>query len=232
MDQPTRFLLQNRAWADEMQLRDAQFFSRMTQGQQPGVFWIGCADSRVPAESITHAAPGELFVHRSIANMVIADDVSLMSALQYAIQALKVNDVVVCGHDQCGGIRAALMPPEMLAAPGGDEGDGDRNYLAERIRPLREFYHRHRGEVDAAGGETARSMQAASEESVARRVDRLVTLNVAAAVQTLAGTPTVRDAWRNGHPLRLHGWVYGLADGRLRKVMSIDEPQISRAEAA
>lgn len=232
MDLPTRFLLENRAWADEMHLRDPEFFSRMTNGQQPGVFWIGCADSRVPAEGITNAAPGELFVHRSIANMALHDDTSLMSALQYAIQALKVSDVVVCGHDQCGGIRAALMPPEMLALPGGDDGDGDRNYLAERIRPLRELYQRHRREVDGSGSNAAPADEAERAAAISRSVDRLVTLNVTEQVRSLATTHMVRNAWRDGVALRLHGWVYGLGDGRLRKVLSIDAGSVSMAEAA
>jgi len=222
MDLPTRFLLENRTWADETRRRDPGFFPRMTDGQQPGVFWIGCADSRVPAELITHAAPGELFVHRSVANMVQPDDVSLMSALQYAIQVLKVNDVVVCGHDRCGGIRAAVMPPADDASSEDDRGH--RNYLAERIRPLRALYKRHRVEVDGPTGALANP----SDE----QVDRLVALNVAEQVQSLAATWLVREAWRGGHPLRLHGWVYGLENGYLRKVMTIDADSLAMADAA
>jgi carbonic anhydrase len=230
MDLPTRFILENRAWADEMSRRDPAFFQRMTDGQQPGIFWIGCADSRVPAELITHAVPGELFVHRSIANMVEAGDVSLMSALQYAIEALKVNDVVVCGHDRCGGIRAALLPPpEPPRGPAAEEADGARNYLAERIRPLRALYARHRQEVDATAGAAPDN---ADEAGVIRRVDRLVALNVSHQVRALAGLPLVRQAWNSGHPLRLHGWIYGLETGYLRKVLSIDADGEGQADAA
>jgi carbonic anhydrase len=222
MDLPTRFILENRAWADEIQRRDPAFFPRMTDGQQPGVFWIGCADSRVPAELITHAAPGELFVHRSIANMVQPDDVSVMSALQYAIQVLKVGDVVVCGHDRCGGIRAAMTPVASGAATEAAD-PGNRNYLAERIRPLRDLYRRHRAEVDGA------TEGAAPTDP---QVDRLVALNVAEQVRLLASTRLVQDAWLEGHPLRLHGWVYGLENGYLRKVLSIDADSVAMADAA
>ena len=229
MDLPTRFILENRAWADEMTRRDPAFFQRMADGQQPGIVWIGCADSRVPAELITHAVPGELFVHRSIANMVQADDVSLMSALQYAIQVLKVNDVVVCGHDRCGGIRAALLPPpDALEAPVALAGEG-RNYLAERIRPLRALYTRHRQEVDIAAGTLSGDID---EAGVIRRVDRLVALNVSHQVRALSSLPVVREAWQSGHPLRLHGWIYGLETGYLRKVLSIDAEGEGQASAA
>jgi carbonic anhydrase len=229
MDLPTRFILENRAWADEIQRRDPAFFPRMTDGQQPGVFWIGCADSRVPAELITHAAPGELFVHRSIANMAQPDDVSVMSALQYAIQVLKVGDVVVCGHDRCGGIRAAMTP--VASDPLADAaGTDDRNYLAERIRPLRDLYRRHRVEVDGATEGTVQAAHAPSPTD--QQVDRLVALNVAEQVRLLASTRLVQDAWLEGHPLRLHGWVYGLENGYLRKVLSIDADSVSMADAA
>ena len=213
MDLPTRFMLENRAWADEMSARDASFFEHLASGQQPDVFWIGCADSRVPAERITNAAPGELFVHRAVANLVLHDDDSLMSALQYAVDELKVGHVIVCGHDGCGGVRAALMPA-LQGAPGVES-----SYLARRIRPLRELYRRHRAEVDAAAG-------------IAAGVDRLVTLNVAEQVRALARAQVVRDAWQRGQTLRLHGWVYGLQNGRLREVLAIDADAERQPQAA
>lgn len=216
MDLPARFILENKAWADEMSERDPNFFDKLIGGQQPDVFWIGCADSRVPAERITNAAPGELFVHRSVANLVIPGDTSLMSALQYAVEELRVPHIIVCGHDGCGGVRAALMPgPEDdgMAPPAANE---ESNYLAERIRPLRELYRRRRREVDsgpAAGG---------AIDEIAVRVDRLVTVNVAEQVRSLARTSIVRRAWQRGQKIQLHGWVYGLHDGRLRQVLMLD----------
>jgi carbonic anhydrase len=224
MDLPTRFILETRAWADEMSRKDPGFFPRMAEGQQPGIFWIGCADSRVPAELITHAAPGELFVHRSIANMALNDDVSLMSALQYALQALKVDDVIVCGHERCGGIRAALLPPADI----GDDGGDEPSYLAARIRPLRALYQRHRQEVNAAALEEPLD----SEPGMLQRVNRLVTLNVSEQVRALAATELVQQVWREGRPLRLHGWVYGLETGYLNRVLSVDGPSMQQAEAA
>ncbi len=219
MDLPTRFMLENRAWADEMSSRDPLFFEALAGGQQPDVFWIGCADSRVPAERITNAAPGELFVHRAVANLVLHDDDSLMSALQYAVDELKVGNVIVCGHDGCGGVRAALVPPPRAGS------DADGSYLARRIRPLRELYRRHRAEVDGAAG-------GASTDGIAACVDRLVTLNVAEQVRSLARAQVVRDAWQRGQALRLHGWVYGLQNGRLREVLAIDADTERQRQAA
>ncbi|MCW7538241.1 carbonic anhydrase [Aquabacterium sp. A7-Y] len=217
MHLPTRFMLENRAWASEMELRDPRFFESLATGQQPDVFWIGCADSRVPAERITNAAPGELFVHRSIANLVLPNDNSIMSALQYAVEELKVGNVIVCGHDACGGVRGALMP---ALENEGRAATEDTNYLADRIRPLRDLYRRCRDEVDGAG-----NAEKDPPLRLARSVDRLVELNVAEQVRTLAKTRIVQKAWQRGHALRLHGWVYGLANGRLREVLSIDARQ-------
>jgi carbonic anhydrase len=209
-------MLENRAWADEMSSRDPSFFEALAGGQQPDVFWIGCADSRVPAERITNAAPGELFVHRAVANLVLHDDDSLMSALQYAVDELKVGNVIVCGHDGCGGVRAALAPAPHTGT------DADGSYLARRIRPLRELYRRHRAEVDGA----------ASADGIAACVDRLVMLNVAEQVRSLARARVVRDAWQRGQALRLHGWVYGLQNGRLREVLAIDAETERQRQAA
>ncbi|WP_157269991.1 carbonic anhydrase [Azohydromonas aeria] len=227
MDLPTRLLLENQAWADEIDARAPAYFERMSAGQQPGVFWIGCADSRVPAERIVNAAPGELFVHRSIANLALPDDNSVMSALQYALDVLGVGAVIVCGHDACGGVRAAMLPPaqeegEEVASL--DQARGD--YLAERIRPLRRLYRQHRHQVEAAG----ESLD--GDAALAAQVDRLVTLNVVEQVRALAGTALVQRAWQRGQPLRLLGWVYGLRNGRLRQVHAIDAPGVALRQAA
>jgi len=221
MNTAARFLLENRAWAAEVDDHDSSYFSRVSAGQRPAVFWIGCADSRVPAEAITNAAPGELFVHRSIANLALRDDNSLMSALQYAVDVLAVRHVIVCGHDGCGGVRAALTMGDDDASKATDDDDGE--HLARRIAPLRALYLQRRHEVDAArDGSTA--------DPIAPAVDRLVTLNVTHQVQSLAGTGIVQRAWARGQALSLHGWVYGLRDGRLRKVVAIDhEAALQRA---
>ncbi|CAM3806715.1 carbonic anhydrase [Paracidovorax anthurii] len=221
MDLSTRLLLQNRAWADEMTSRDPAFFENLVGGQQPRAFWIGCADSRVPAERITNALPGELFVHRSVANLVRPDDSNIMSALQYAIDVLRVPTVIVCGHEACGGVRAALLQSRERA---GDPAEGD--YLGQHIRPLRSLYRRRVQEIEA--GERLPD----EEQDLCARVDRFVALNVADQVNTLAATAPVRQAWDRGQPLTLLGWVYALRDGRLRQVLSLDAQSRQWAEAA
>jgi carbonic anhydrase len=227
MDLPARFLLENLAWADEVERREPAFFDALSSGQQPGVFWIGCADSRVPAERITNAAPGELFVHRSVANLALPTDNSLMSALQYAVDELKVRHVIVCGHDACGGVRAALMAARApVVEP--IRAHMEPDYLGERIRPLRELYGRHRVEVDSADS----GHPANDATRLAEQVDRLVALNVRAQVDHLAATGVVRRAWQRGQPLALHGWVYGLRDGRLRELSTLDEDRLDEAQAA
>ena len=212
MDLPKRLMLENRAWADEMARREPDFFASLRSGQQPDVFWIGCSDSRVPAERITNAAPGELFVHRSIANLARHDDNSLTSALHYAIDVLKVRHVIVCGHDGCGGVRAAFLPdPEADdLADAGPEG----HPLAERIRPLRRLLAREQAQFDGL-----QLPAVSADPRLGTWVDRLVTLNVAEQVDLLGRMPVVRSAWRREQALYLHGWVYGLADGRLREVL-------------
>lgn len=215
MDLTTRLLLQNRAWSEEMIGRHPTFFRQLATGQQPGAFWIGCADSRVPAECITNASPGELFVHRSIANLVSPCDPNVMSALQYAVDVLKVSHVIVCGHQACGGVRAALLSAGDSEDAPSTEGD----YLGRHIAPLRALYRRRRHEVDGGPAE------AGNEAAIAARVNRLVTVNVSEQVQTLAATKTVREAWARGQPLQLHGWVYGLRDGRLWEVLTLSPEQ-------
>lgn len=220
MDLTTRLMLQNRAWADEMTSRDPAFFENLVAGQQPRVFWIGCADSRVPAESVTNALPGELFVHRSVANLVRPDDPNIMSALQYALDVLQVQYVIVCGHEGCGGVRAALMPADSAVPARGD-------YLAEHLRPLRALYRRRAGEID---GNTAPILPMTMRSRPGWAGSS--SLNVADQVHTLAATPQVQRAWQRGQPLRLLGWVYALRDGRLRQVLDIDADSIQLAAAA
>jgi len=195
MHRPKRMLVENVAWAHETAARDPGFFSRLAQGQQPQVLWIGCADSRVPAETITHSNTGDLFVHRNIANLVCPADDNTMSVLEYAVRVLKVAHVIVCGHDGCGGVRASLLPPP----------DG-LPHVARRIAPLCALAGRHRTELDAVSDLDA-------------RVNRLAELNVLEQVRCLRESPIVREAER---PPRVHGWIFGLADGHIRVLASGD----------
>ena len=198
-----RFLPQlfehNRAWARRQTGRDPLFFQRLCAIQRPDHLWIGCADSRVPANEIVDLAPGELFVHRNIANLVPPEDPNCLSVLQYAVEVLKVGHVIVCGHYQCGGVQAALGPP--AAQP-----------LEGWIAPIRRLAEEHRLELEGLPDPEARWR-------------RLCEWNVRAQVRTLATLPTVTDAWARGQALTLHGWIYDLRDGLLRDLeVSLDRP--------
>ena len=181
----------NRVWAARRVGEDPGFFQRLCELQTPEHLWIGCADSRVPANEIVGLAPGQLFVHRNIANVLAPDDPNALSVLQYAIDTLRVRHVIVCGHYGCGGVRAALDEAP-LEPP-----------LADWIAHVRRVRHAHRAELEALGGDEARWR-------------RLCELNVAAQVAHTAATRFVRRAWERGQPLALHGWIYDLHDGLLR----------------
>lgn len=188
MNHPKRFLLANLAWSSEVAAREPEFFTQLAQGQRPRALWIGCSDSRVPAERIVNAQPGELFVHRNIANLFTADDANASSVVEYAVHALEVEHIIVCGHHHCGGVRAALSAP-LDALPN----------VNRRIAGLRELAGLHRAELDAIADLDA-------------RVDRLAELNVIEQVARLEASPIVRSARR---PPQIHGWVFGLREGRL-----------------
>lgn len=166
MYRPKRMLVGNVAWAHEIAERDPRFFSRLAQGQKPQVLWIGCADSRVPAETITHSNPGDLFVHRNIANLVCPADDNTMSVLEYAVRVLKVGHIIVCGHDGCGGVRASLLP-QSDALP----------HVNRRIAPLCALAGRHRAELDAV-------------PDMDDRVNRLAELSVLEQVRWLRRAPS------------------------------------------
>jgi carbonic anhydrase len=180
----------NRAWAENIKLEDPQYFQRLSQIQTPEYLWIGCADSRVPANEIVGLRSGELFVHRNIANLVPPFDTNVHSVLQFAVQALKVKHIIVCGHYGCGGVLAALRDWSGLPL---------ENWLAY----VRAVYRAHKEELDAAPSEEVRWR-------------RLCELNVMAQVHAVRETEIVKQAWRNDQPVMVHGWIYDLKEGLLR----------------
>jgi carbonic anhydrase len=189
MDKLSKLLDNNRAWAADRVQRDPTFFTRLAHQQAPEFLWIGCSDSRVPANEIVGLDPGELFVHRNVANLVVHTDLNCLSVLQFAIDVLKVKHVIVCGHYGCGGIRVAM--------------EKDAHGLIDNwLRHVQDVARMHDQELDAIADFDA-------------RVDKLCELNVIDQVQNVARTTIVQDAWRRGHAVQLHGWVYGLKDGLL-----------------
>jgi carbonic anhydrase len=182
-----RLIQNNRAWAADRVKRDPTFFTRLEKQQAPEFLWIGCSDSRVPANEIVGLDPGELFVHRNVANLVVHTDLNCLSVLQFAVDVLKVKHVIVCGHYGCGGIRAAL--------------EKDQHGLIDNwLRHVQDVARAHEVKLDTMPDFDA-------------RVDKLCELNVIDQVQNVARTTIVQDAWRRGHAVQLHGWVYGLKDG-------------------
>jgi len=180
----------NRRWADDIRARHPDFFTELYRQQSPQYLWIGCSDSRVPANEIVNLRPGELFVHRNIANVVVHTDMNCLSVLQYAVDALQVKHVIVCGHYGCSGVQAAME-------------DQPHGLVDNWLRHIRDVHQRCRRELDAIADLDA-------------RVHRLCELNVIAQVVNVGNTTIVQDAWRRGQPLCIHGWIYELADGLLR----------------
>jgi carbonic anhydrase len=199
----------NRAWADEITRRDPDFFERLSRQQAPQYLWIGCSDSRVPANEITGLAPGELFVHRNVANVVVHSDLNCLSVVQFAADVLHVRHVIITGHYGCGGVLAALRD--------------DKVGLADNwLRHVQDVRLKHQAQLDALPTE-------------ARRHKRLCELNVIEQVVNLSQTTVVRDVWARGQELTIHGWVYDLRDGLIRDLgMSIAAPDeiAARADAA
>ncbi|MDP1764546.1 MAG: carbonic anhydrase [Sediminibacterium sp.] len=191
-----KLLLENKAWAREMLEDDPAFFDRLAHLQTPEFLWIGCSDSRVPANEITNTQPGEIFVHRNIANMVIHTDVNLLSVLDYAVSYLKVKHVIVCGHYGCGGIKAAMTNHDY------------HQILNMWLRNIKDVYRLHREELDVLTDEE-------------NKFDRLVELNVQEQVIHLAKTSIIQRAWKNEQRPQLHGWVYGLKDGIINPVFEM-----------
>ena len=190
-----RLLLENKAWAAERVEDDPDFFKRLKNLQTPEYLWIGCSDSRVPANEITGTQPGEIFVHRNIANMVVHTDLNLLSVLQYAVEVLKVKHVIVCGHYGCGGVQAAMTQKSL-------------GIINKWLRNIKDVYRFHREEVD-------------SIKDDGERTNRLVELNVQEQVLNLAKTSIVQKAWKENNAPDLHGWVYGLHNGLIKPLLEM-----------
>jgi len=191
-----KLLLENKAWAQEKVEDDPEFFNRLSQIQTPDFLWIGCSDSRVPANEITNTQPGEIFVHRNVANLVVHTDVNLLSVLDYAVTYLKVKHVIVCGHYGCGGVKAAMTNHDF------------KQVLNMWLRNIKDVYRLHRDELEAIQEEEP-------------RFDRLVELNVIEQVQHLAKTSIIQRAWQRENFPHIHGWVYGLKDGLIKPVFEM-----------
>ena len=191
-----KLLLENKAWAAEQIDRDPEYFLRLAKLQTPEFLWIGCSDSRVPANEITNTAPGEIFVHRNIANLVFDTDLNMLSVLQYAVEVLRVQHVIVCGHYGCGGIKAAMT-------------NVDLGLINKWLRGIKDTYCLHQTELELI-------------EDNDRRADRLTELNVEAQTINLAKTSIIQRAWQSENRPILHGWVYRLTDGILHDLIKMD----------
>jgi carbonic anhydrase len=182
----------NRAWVDGVLADDPQFFDKLKHQQSPEYLWIGCSDSRVPANQIIGLPPGEIFVHRNVANVVVHTDLNCLSVLHFAVEILKVKHVILCGHYGCSGVAAAL--------------DGSRLGISDNwLQHVRDTVEKHRASLDPLEDREA-------------KLRKLGELHVAEQVVNIARTTVVRDAWARGQPLSLHGWIYGIEDGRLRSL--------------
>lgn len=185
-----RLFEENRKWVENKLGLDPNFFHKLAQGQQPLFFWIGCSDSRVPANEVLGTQPGEVFVHRNIANMVVHSDMSMLSVLDYAVNVLKIKHVLVCGHYGCGGVKAAM-------------GNDSVGLIDNWIRHIKDVYRLHKSEIDGIQNET-------------KKFDRFVELNIQEQVLGLAKTSIVQNAWYRDQELYLHGIVYGVGSGIIK----------------
>jgi len=195
MKQYEKLLLENKVWAAEKVMDNPDFFNRLSKIQTPDFLWIGCSDSRVPANEITGTQPGEIFVHRNIANMVVHTDLNLLSVLQYAVEVLKVKHIIVCGHYGCGGVKAAFSNHSL-------------GLIDKWLRNIKDVYRIHQDEINHIEGEE-------------KKINRLVELNVQEQVMNLAKTSIVQNAWKHQQQPHLHGWVYGLDNGIINPVFEM-----------
>lgn len=195
MNDAKKLLLANRLWAEEIQQRDPEFFASLCKEQKPQFLWLGCSDSRVPVGDITGTEPGEIFVHRNIANLVVHTDLNMLSVLSFAVEHLKVEHIIVCGHYGCGGVKAAMSSQSF-------------GLLNQWLRHIKDVYRHHKDEVHLFGGPE-------------KRLDRLVEINVLEQVQNLARTSIIQRAWRLHQRPTLHGWVYAMNDGLLKELVTV-----------
>ncbi len=189
----------NRRWSETKTKLDPDFFRRLAGQQNPDYLWIGCSDSRVPANEIIGLDPGEVFVHRNVGNIVEQTDMNCLSVIQFAVEVLKVEHIIVCGHYGCGAVQAALT-------------DEDHGLIDNWLRKIQTVYRHHRKEVDSLDGSS--------------KIDRMCELNVAAQVANVGRTTVVQKAWKRGQELSIHGWIYGLKDGLLRNLgLTVSGPE-------
>ena len=192
-----RLLDQNKAWAESIKASDPEFFQTLAKQQTPTFLWIGCSDSRVPATQLVGMVPGEMFVHRNVANVVVHTDFNCLSVMQFAVDVLKVDHIIVCGHHGCGGVKAAMENLQL-------------GLIDNWLRHVQDVFHTHEHSL-------------AKIEDEVKRVDRLCELNVIEQVLNVSRTSIVQSAWQRGQELAVHGWIYGLEDGLLRDLgVSID----------
>ncbi len=197
MESHKRLLLANKAWAEDKLAANPDFFELLSGPQQPEFLWIGCADSRVPAEEITGTSPGQLFVHRNVANQVIHTDFNMLSVLQYAIEVLDVKHVIVCGHYGCGGVQNALSRKDL-------------GLINKWLRHIKDVYRFHQRELDTISDEDT-------------RFRRMVELNVTEQISNLAETTIIQKSWKKkGYPV-LHGWVYDMETGLIKELATMDK---------
>jgi carbonic anhydrase len=190
-----KLLLANKAWAIEKLAEDDDYFERLATDQKPEFLWIGCADSRVPADQVTDTKPGEIFVHRNVANLVVHTDINMLSVLQYAVEVLEVKHIIVCGHYGCGGIKAAMT-------------NKDYGLINKWLRNIKDVYWKHEQELTALHDEH-------------QRFDRLVELNVLEQTKNLAKTTIVQKSWKTTNYPHLHGWVFNLNNGLINSILDL-----------
>ncbi|MCE2895101.1 MAG: carbonate dehydratase [Flammeovirgaceae bacterium] len=190
-----KLLQNNKSWAAETVKQDPDFFKRLASVQTPDFLWIGCSDSRVPADRVTGTQPGEIFVHRNIANMVIHTDMNLLAVLEYAVDHLKVKHIIVCGHYGCGGVKAAMSRHNF-------------DLINKWIRNIKDVYRMHRDTID-------------HQTKANDRLDKLIELNVQEQVMNLAKTSIVQRAWKKRKAPEIHGWVYSLEDGLIKELSTM-----------
>lgn len=199
MDNYDKLILQNKAWTEEQSEKNPNYFKDLAASPKPKFLWIGCSDSRVPATQITDTEPGEMYVHRNIANLVVHTDLNLLSVLQYAVSTLKVEHIIVCGHYDCHGIISAFEHTNL-------------GLMNKWLRNIKDVYRFNASEIDAIENNEA-------------KISKLVELNVQEQVHNLAKTSIVQQAWEDGQKLSLHGWVFDIATGEVKEQININEAE-------